>query len=66
MLVGIFPANVHLALTGTELEPNDELLPRTLLQLVFLAATITAGVTSLRARHPSAAEQPILENSVIR
>jgi uncharacterized membrane protein len=65
MLIAIFPANVHLALTGTELEPHDELLPRTLLQLVFLAATITAGVTSLRARHPVAAARPIMENSAI-
>jgi uncharacterized membrane protein len=66
MLIAIFPANVHLALTGTELEPSDELLPRTLLQLVFLTATITAGVTSLRARHPVPAARPIRENSAIR
>jgi uncharacterized membrane protein len=65
MLIAIFPANVQLALTSTELEPHQELLPRTLLQLAFLAATITAGVTSLRARHPVAAAQPIIEKSAI-
>lgn len=65
MLIAIFPANVHLALTGTELEPHQELLPRTLLQLVFLGATVTAGVTSFMARHPVAAARPITENSAI-
>jgi uncharacterized membrane protein len=54
MLIAMFPANVHLALTGTELEPLQELLPRTLLQVVFLAATITATVTSIRSRNPRA------------
>lgn len=66
MLITIFPANVHLALTGGELEPHDELQPRTLLQLVFLAATITAGVTNFRARHPRTAALPIMENSPSR
>jgi uncharacterized membrane protein len=66
MLIAIFPANVHLALTGADLEPYQELLPRTLLQLIFLAATIITGVTSLRARHPRTAARPIMENSAIR
>jgi uncharacterized membrane protein len=40
MLVVMFPANVHKALNGP-VPWNDELVPRTLMQLVFLAATIT-------------------------
>lgn len=38
LLVALFPANVHLALTGESLPWYDELLPRTLIQVVFLAA----------------------------
>ena len=40
MLVVMFPANVHHALTGVDLPPWDALVPRTLLQVVFLAATL--------------------------
>jgi uncharacterized membrane protein len=54
MLIAMFPANVYLALTGTDLEPMSELLPRTLLQVVFVAATITACVTSIRAQRAPA------------
>lgn len=41
LLVAMFPANVHAALEGLTLggAPAMALLPRTLLQLVFLAAT---------------------------
>jgi uncharacterized membrane protein len=49
LLIGMFPANVHLALTGADLDPSDELLPRTMLQVVFVAAAVTALVTSLRS-----------------
>lgn len=50
MLLAMFPANVHLALTGTDLPWDDTLLPRTLLQIVFLAATSAVFAWSLRAR----------------
>ena len=61
MLIAMFPANVHLALTGTDLEPMSQLLPRTLLQVVFVAAAVTACVTSARApRSPArAANVPV-------
>lgn len=39
MLIAMFPANIHLALTGTNLPWDDTLVPRTLLQLIFLMAT---------------------------
>jgi uncharacterized membrane protein len=46
LLVAIFPANVHAALHELSLagKPATELLPRTLMQLVFLAATVTCAV----------------------
>lgn len=42
MLVAMFPANVHKALNGP-VPWDDQLLPRTLMQIVFLAATITVA-----------------------
>lgn len=39
MLFALFPANVQLALSGEDIPWNDRLLPRTLLQVVFLTAT---------------------------
>ncbi len=45
LLVAMFPANVYAALAGLELggEPAMALLPRLLLQLVFLAATLAVA-----------------------
>lgn len=45
LLVAMFPANVHAALEGT----GTPLLPRTLMQLVFLAATLAVVVHHARA-----------------
>ncbi|WP_112261429.1 DoxX family protein [Lentzea terrae] len=42
MLVAMFPANVHKALNGP-VSWDDQLVPRTLMQVVFLAATITVA-----------------------
>ncbi|PXY37047.1 hypothetical protein DI005_37485 [Prauserella sp. PE36] len=50
LLVVMFPANVNLALNGTDLPWDDTLLPRTLMQVVFLAATVTVAVHGFRAR----------------
>ncbi len=41
LLVALFPANVHHALTGAALPWDDQLLPRGLMQVVFLVATGT-------------------------
>lgn len=49
MLVAMFPANVHKALNGP-VPWDDQLVPRTLLQIVFLAATITVARYYLRSR----------------
>ncbi|HET6673621.1 MAG TPA: DoxX family protein [Agromyces sp.] len=48
LLVGMFPANVTLALSGDQLPWYDQLLWRTLLQLVFLAATSTVLIERYR------------------
>jgi uncharacterized membrane protein len=42
-LVAMFPANVHAALAHLSSAPEDQLLPRTLMQLVFLAATVAVA-----------------------
>lgn len=42
MLVAMFPANVHKALSGP-VPWDDQLVPRTLMQVVFLAATVTVA-----------------------
>ena len=50
LLVAMFPANVHAALAGLMLngEPATALLPRTLMQLVFIAATVAVMVPYVR------------------
>jgi uncharacterized membrane protein len=40
LLIAIFPANVYAALEGLTPAPGDHLLPRSAMQVVFLAATI--------------------------
>ena len=52
LLVAMFPANVYAALEGLTLSgaPAMALLPRTLLQVVFLAATLTVLASHLRER----------------
>jgi uncharacterized membrane protein len=49
MLVAMFPANVHKALSGP-VPWDDQLVPRTLMQVVFLAATGTVAWHYLRRR----------------
>lgn len=61
LLVAMFPANAYAALEGLELggEPAMALLPRLILQLVFLAASLTVATPlrqklRFRDRHESA------------
>lgn len=49
LLVAMFPANVHLALTDPVLRFDDELVPRAALQLIFIAATLVIVHRHLRA-----------------
>ncbi len=57
MLVGMFPANVHAAEKGISPSFGDALLPRTLVQLVFLAATATVLLHYARARRSSGSRE---------
>ena len=50
LLVVMFPANVHAALEGT----GTPLLPRTLMQLLFLAAALAVVAHHLRGRRTAA------------
>ena len=51
LLLAVFPANVYAALHEVRLggRPATELLPRTLMQLVFLAGTVTCALRTKRA-----------------
>ncbi|GGN64152.1 hypothetical protein GCM10011579_033280 [Streptomyces albiflavescens] len=54
LLIVMFPANIALALSGTPLPWWDELVPRTIMQVLFLTATVTVLVLTLRpASHTS-------------
>jgi len=52
LLVAMFPANVYAALEGLTLNgaPAMPLIPRTVLQVVFLAATLTVLASYVRRR----------------
>ena len=56
LLVAVFPANVHAALSGTGIagEPPTPLGVRTVVQLVFLAATVVVWAALSRERHGGA------------
>ncbi|WP_209323790.1 DoxX family protein [Brevibacterium renqingii] len=61
MLLLMFPANVHLALSAEDPPWDDTLLPRTVLQLIFLAAVaavLVPELRGLRARSPRGARTP--------
>jgi uncharacterized membrane protein len=54
LLIAMFPANVYAAVEGLTLggAPATALVPRTLMQLLFLAATLTVLAHYVRARRP--------------
>ncbi|RXZ68002.1 DoxX family protein [Agromyces albus] len=53
MLVAMFPANVYAALEGIASTTADYLLPRTLIQIVFLAALLAVVVSHVHAARVS-------------
>lgn len=53
LLLCMFPANVNYALSGMVTAAHDAVLPRTLMQIVFLSATLAIMVYYLRHRTPS-------------
>lgn len=50
LLVALYPANVYAALEGITTAPEDALLPRTLIQLLWLAAAVAVVASAVRAR----------------
>jgi uncharacterized membrane protein len=60
LLVGMFPANVYAATADLTVggAPAEDLLPRTLMQLVFLAATLSVMAYYRRSRRPAANTRP--------
>lgn len=50
LLILMFPANVSYALSGFATKPEDALIPRTLMQGVFLSATLAIMIFYLRHR----------------
>ncbi|BAH49764.1 DoxX family protein [Rhodococcus opacus] len=50
LLILMFPANVYAAVEGLSTGPFEALLPRTLLQIVFLSATLAVVISSVRGR----------------
>ncbi len=56
LLIAMFPANINLALTGTDLPWTSTLVPRTIIQLIFLAATASLAILGFarrNAEHPT-------------
>ncbi|WP_447008428.1 DoxX family protein [Saccharothrix isguenensis] len=59
LLVAMFPANVYAAEQGISPSLDDQLLPRTLLQIVFLAATLAVVAHHVRARRADRVPTPV-------
>ncbi|WP_284044130.1 DoxX family protein [Actinoplanes sp. M2I2] len=58
LLVAMFPANVYAAQQGLTTATGDALVPRTLMQLVFLAAAVSIPIHHLRERRKKIASSP--------
>ena len=54
LLVAMYPANVHAAVQGIATGPESALLPRTLIQILWLAAAVAIVVSAVRDRRPAA------------
>lgn len=50
LLLIMFPANIHYALSGLATKPEDAIFPRTLMQIVFLSASLTIMLYYSRQR----------------
>lgn len=57
MLVVMFPANVYWSMSETSLTWSETLIPRTILQAVFIAATVTVLVWNARSMPHNASAQ---------
>lgn len=65
LLVAMFPANVHAARAGLMIgdAPVTPLVPRAVLQVVFLAGVVVAGLGGSRRHAPAATDDPHLPES---
>lgn len=66
LLIVMFPSNVYAAQQGIADGPFEQLLPRTVIQLVFLAATAMVVLSAIRRRRQrvAAEEQPPAVQSI--
>lgn len=58
LLLALFPANVYAALAGITTGAASELLPRTLIQMVFVAATSAIAAPLFGLHRPDAGQAP--------
>jgi uncharacterized membrane protein len=64
LLIVMFPANVHHALTAPQLDVGEQLLPRTVLQLVFLAVVgLVLRHELLQRRYPKTLPMGVVERA---
>lgn len=65
LLIGMFPANIYKAIGQTDLAWSDTLVPRTVLQVVFLAAVTSVLVWDIhkRPRAVAGAAAPVEQKS---
>lgn len=50
LLIVMFPANVYIAINGLATSPEDALIPRTLMQILFLSVSLAIWIYYLRHR----------------
>lgn len=50
LLIAMFPANLYIAINGLATSPEDALIPRTLMQILFLSASLTVWMYYRRHR----------------
>lgn len=53
LLVVMFPANLYAAFAGIATDPLSQPLPRTLMQIVFVAAAVAVVIAERRATRPT-------------
>ncbi|MFZ2176350.1 MAG: hypothetical protein WAW17_20375 [Rhodococcus sp. (in: high G+C Gram-positive bacteria)] len=56
LLIAMFPANVYAATEGISTGTFEDLGPRTVLQIVFVSATLAVVISHLRSRRPNDAD----------
>jgi uncharacterized membrane protein len=61
LLVALYPANVYAALEGVTTAPEDGLLLRTLMQVLWLAAAVAIVVSTVRTRRRERGEAAALQ-----